>query len=169
MVTLGVMSKNNEVVAIKASGVSLYRLAWPIIGTGAVLAPGFCCSSNTYLPYFNQRQDALLNQIHGKPAQTYLNPHRSWIPGASSGTINKKFYNYQIFDAENKPILFGGLNVFELDKDTFQFRRRIHASARDWSPEQNVWILKDGWVRDFDADNGSHYHPRHFRCIRQRN
>jgi LPS export ABC transporter permease LptF/LPS export ABC transporter permease LptG len=149
MVTLGVMSKNNEVVAIKASGVSLYRLAWPIIGTGAVLAAGLLLLSNTYLPYFNQRQDALLNQIKGKPAQTYLNPHRSWIPGANSGTFNKKFYNYQVFDAESKPILFGGLNVFELDPITFQLRRRIHATRAEWSAEQNVWILKDGWVRDF--------------------
>ncbi len=163
MVTLGVMSKNNEVVAIKASGVSLYRLAWPIIGTGAALAAGLLLLSNTYLPYFNQRQDALLNQIRGRPAQTYLNPHRSWIPGASSGTINKKFYNYQIFDAESKPILFGGLNVFELDPVTFQLRRRIHATRAEWSPEQNVWIMKDGWVRDFDADNESHYHTTPFQ------
>lgn len=159
MVTLGVMSKNNEVVAIKASGVSLYRLAWPIIGTGATLAAGLLLLSNTYLPYFNQRQDALLNQIKGKPAQTYLNPHRSWIPGAGTGTLNKKFYNYQVFDAENKPVLFGGLNVFELDPVTFQLRRRIHATRAEWSPEQSVWILKDGWIRDFDASGAGHYSP----------
>src|SRR5581483_1897486 len=30
LVTLGVMSKNNEIVAIKASGTSLYRLAMPL-------------------------------------------------------------------------------------------------------------------------------------------
>jgi LPS export ABC transporter permease LptF/LPS export ABC transporter permease LptG len=159
MVTLGVMSKNNEVVAIKASGVSLYRLAWPIIGTGAALAGGLLLLSNTYLPYFNQRQDALLNQIKGKPAQTYLRPNRSWIPGASTGTSNKKFYNYQVFDPDNKPILFGGLNVFELDPETFQLRRRIHATRAEWSPEQNVWILKDGWVRDFENDPTGHSTP----------
>ena len=38
LVTLGVMSKNNEVVAIKASGVSLYRLAVPLILAGVLLA-----------------------------------------------------------------------------------------------------------------------------------
>src|SRR6266481_1126499 len=31
LVTLGVMSKNNEIVAIKASGISLYRLAIPLL------------------------------------------------------------------------------------------------------------------------------------------
>ncbi len=125
MVTLGVMSKNNEVVAIKASGVSLYRLAWPLIGIGAALACGLLLLSNTYLPYSNQRQDALLNQIKGRPAQTYR-PNRSWIAGTSTGTSSKKFYNYQVFDPYNN--LFGGLNVFELDPTTFELRRRIHAS-----------------------------------------
>jgi len=154
MVTLGVMSKNNEVVAIKASGVSLYRLAWPIIGTGAALACGLLLLSNTYLPYFNQRQDALLNQIRGRPAQTYLQ-HRSWMPGST----NNKFYNYQVFDPDGKPIIFGGLNVFELDPATFELRRRVHASRAEWSPEQNVWILKDGWVRDFENGQTSRYTP----------
>jgi LPS export ABC transporter permease LptF/LPS export ABC transporter permease LptG len=155
MVTLGVMSKNNEVVAIKASGVSLYRLAWPIIGTGAALACGLLLLSNTYLPYFNQRQDALLNQIKGKPAQTYLRPNRSWMPGST----NNKLYNYQVFDPDGKPIIFGGLNVFELDPTTFELRRRVHASRAEWSPEQNVWILKDGWVRDFENGQTSRYTP----------
>jgi len=155
MVTLGVMSKNNEVVAIKASGVSLYRLAWPIIGTGAALACGLLLLSNTYLPYFNQRQDALLNQIKGKPAQTYLRPNRSWMPGST----NNKFYNYQVFDPDGKPIIFGGLNVFEVDPTTFELRRRVHASRAEWSPEQNVWILKDGWVRDFEHGETSRYTP----------
>jgi LPS export ABC transporter permease LptF/LPS export ABC transporter permease LptG len=163
MVTLGVMSKNNEVVAIKASGVSLYRLAWPIVGTGALLAAGLLLLSNTYLPYFNQRQDALLNQIRGRPAQTYLRPNRSWIQGASTGTPNRKFYNYEIFDPESKPVLFGGLNVFEVDPVTFQLRRRIHATRAEWSPELSVWVLKDGWVRDFDAGNESTSHYSQFQ------
>ena len=45
----------------------------------------------------------------------------------------QKFYNYQIFDPESKPVLFGGLNVFELDPETFQLRRRIHATRAQWS------------------------------------
>src|SRR5581483_8824847 len=34
LVTLGVMSKNNEIVACKASGISLYRLAIPLLFAG---------------------------------------------------------------------------------------------------------------------------------------
>jgi LPS export ABC transporter permease LptG/LPS export ABC transporter permease LptF len=149
LITIGVMSKNNEVVAFKASGVSLYRLAWPIIGASALLGLGLLTLENTYLPYFNQRQDALRSEIKGKPAQTYL-PTRSWIKGTDD-----KVYNYELFDPDKN--LFGGLNVYELDAVTFQLKRRVYANRAQWSPEQNVWVLEGGWVRDFNGDQITHF------------
>jgi LPS export ABC transporter permease LptF/LPS export ABC transporter permease LptG len=144
MITLGVMSKNNEIVAFKASGVSLYRLSWPVIGAAAVLAFSLLVLDNTYLPYCNQRQDALLNEIKGRPPQTYLHPNRSWIFGTAD-----KIYNYQLFDPDRN--LFGELNVFEIDPKTFQLRRRVYAERALWSPETNAWLLEDGWIRDFQG------------------
>jgi LPS export ABC transporter permease LptF/LPS export ABC transporter permease LptG len=141
LVTLGVMSKNNEVVALKASGISLYRLAVPLLFAGLALAATMLVLDDTYLPYANQRQDALRNQIKGRPPQTYTHPQR-WIFGE-----NSKIYNYDLFDpAEN---LFGGLSVVELDTATFQIRRRIFANRARWSESQKLWVLESGWVRDF--------------------
>ena len=62
------LSKNNEIVAFKASGISLYRLALPLLLCGVVLAGALLLLDDTYLPYANQRQDALRNQIKGTPA-----------------------------------------------------------------------------------------------------
>jgi LPS export ABC transporter permease LptF/LPS export ABC transporter permease LptG len=152
LITIALMSKNNEIVAMKASGVSLYRLAWPLIGASAVLALGLITLDNTYLPYFNQRQDALRAIIKGKPAQTYLRPNRSWISGSSN-----KFYNYEVFDPDNN--LFGGLNVFEVDPQTFQLSRRVFASRAIWSPKLNTWLLESGWVRDFEGREVARYTP----------
>ena len=92
LVTLGVMSKNNEIVACKASGISLYRLAMPLLLGGLTLAATMIIVDDVYLPYTNQRQDALRNQIKGKPPQTYTRPQR-WIFGE-----NGKIYNYDLFD-----------------------------------------------------------------------
>src|SRR6202795_4253475 len=91
LVTLGIMSKNNEIVAIKASGISMYRLAVPLLLAGLALAVTMIVLDDTYLPYANQRQDALRNQIKGKPPQTYTHPQR-WIFGE-----NSKIYNYDLF------------------------------------------------------------------------
>lgn len=141
LVTLGVMSKNNEIVACKASGISLYRLAVPLLFAGLALAGSMILLDETFLPYANQRQDALRNQIKGRPAQTYARPQR-WIFGE-----NAKIYNYDLFDpAQN---LFGGLSVVEIDPATFQMRRRVFASRARWSETQKKWLLEGGWVRDF--------------------
>jgi LPS export ABC transporter permease LptG/LPS export ABC transporter permease LptF len=141
LVTLGVMSKNNEIVACKASGISLYRLAVPLLFAGLALAASMIVLDETYLPYANQRQDALRNQIKGRPAQTYAHPQR-WIFGN-----DEKIYNYDLFDPTQN--LFGGLSVVELDPATFQMRRRVFATRATWSDSQKVWVLEGGWVRDF--------------------
>jgi len=141
LVTLGIMSKNNEIVAIKASGISMYRLAVPLLLAGLTLALAMIGLDDTYLPYANQRQDALHNLIKGRPPQTYTHPQR-WIFGESS-----KIYNYDLFDPTQN--LFGGLTVLEIDPVTFQVRRRVFAARARWSETQKVWILEGSWVRDF--------------------
>jgi len=143
LVTLGIMSKSNEIVAIKASGISLYRLAVPLLLAGLALAAIMIVLDDTYLPYANQRQDALHNLIKGRPPQTYTHPQR-WIFGE-----NYKVYNYDLFDpAQN---LFGGLSVLEIDPANFQLRRRIFASRAQWSESQKLWVLEGSWVRDFSG------------------
>jgi LPS export ABC transporter permease LptF/LPS export ABC transporter permease LptG len=152
LVTLGVMAKNNEVVAFKASGVSLYRLNLPLLLTGLLLAFGMFAMDNAYLPYANRTQDALRNQIKGRPAQTYFHPAHQWIFGQGS-----KLFNYNVFDSDHD--LFGGLSVFELNPKTFQLRRRIFADRAMWEPKLGVWILENGWVRDFDGERITRYLP----------
>lgn len=152
LVTLGVMTKNNELVAFKAAGVSLYRIALPLLAAGVLAASGLFALDTTYLPYANQRQDALRNAIKGRPSQTYYQPQRQWIFGD-----NSKIYNYQLFDPDKQ--LFGGLSVFELDPATFAVKRRIYAERAQWAPQQSAWILQSGWIRDFANGKVTHYEP----------
>jgi LPS export ABC transporter permease LptF/LPS export ABC transporter permease LptG len=149
LVTLGVMSRNNEIVACKASGVSLYRLAMPLLLAGFSLAATMIILDDLYLPYTNQRQDALRNQIKGKPAQTYTRPQR-WIFGE-----NGKIYNFDLFEPDKN--LFAGLTVVELEPGTFRVKRRVFANRARWSDSQNVWVLESGWVRDFQDGSVEKY------------
>jgi LPS export ABC transporter permease LptF/LPS export ABC transporter permease LptG len=157
LVTLGLMAKNNEIVAFKAAGVSLYRLALPLLAMGLAIAAALLVLDDTYLPYANQRQDALRNQIKGRPAQTFFQTRRRWIFGEKS-----KIYNYELFDSDRS--LFGGLNVIELDPATFQMRRRVYANRAVWDPAQKSWELESGWVRDFSGGAVESYLP--FRSYR---
>jgi LPS export ABC transporter permease LptG/LPS export ABC transporter permease LptF len=146
LVTLAILAKNNEVIALKASGVSLYRVVLPLLLAGCLVSGGMFLLDDTFLPYANQRQDALRNMIKGRPPQTYFEPAHQWIFGE-----NTKIYNYELFDPDKQ--LFGGLQVFELDPTTFQIRRRVFAARASWDPNQSTWILTEGWVRDF-GNNG---------------
>ena len=99
LVTLAILAKNNEVIAFKASGISLYRLILPLTLAGCLIAGGMFLLDDTILPYANQRQDALRNQIKGRPAQTYFQPARQWILGEDN-----KIYNYELFDPDQQAI-----------------------------------------------------------------
>jgi len=151
LVTLGVMSKNNEIVAFKASGISLYRLAFPLFLAGLAIALSLLILDDTYLPYANQQQDAYRAIIKGKPPQTYTRPQR-WILGE-----NYKVYNYDLFDPKEK--FFGGLSIIELDPANFEMRRRVFAMRARWLEGEKTWVLESGWVRDFSTGAVERYAP----------
>jgi LPS export ABC transporter permease LptF/LPS export ABC transporter permease LptG len=152
LVTLGVLAKNNEIVAFKAAGISLYRVSLPLLTMGLILAGGLVLLGDTYLPYANRRQDELFNEMKGRPPQTYRSPQHQWIFGE-----NSKIYNYDLFDSDHN--LFGGLSVFELDPTTFELRRRVYATRAHWFAQQHTWILESGWVRDFQDGRVTSYVP----------
>ena len=95
LITFGLMERSNEVTAIKATGISIYRIIVPVLIICSAIAGSLFFFDQFYLPHANKRQDALRNQIKGKPAQTYLRPDRKWIFGQQS-TI----YYYQFFDVD---------------------------------------------------------------------
>ncbi|HUK24239.1 MAG TPA: LPS export ABC transporter permease LptF [Terriglobales bacterium] len=144
LVTLGLMQRSNEVTAIKATGISVYRIVVPILVVAAILAGGLFLFEQFYLPHANKRQDALRNEIKGKPAQTYLNPDRKWIFGQHSD-----IYYYQLFDSDRNE--FGNLSVFQFNPHTFQLVRRVFAERANWDERLHRWVCAQGWERDLQG------------------
>ncbi|HYP08088.1 MAG TPA: LptF/LptG family permease [Bryobacteraceae bacterium] len=143
LVTFGILTKNNEVTAMKACGVSLYRLAIPVFAASAVLSAALFAFDYYVIPDANKTQDAIRNQIKGRPTQTYLDPNRKWIFGAGSSRI----YYYKYFDPAAGVMVEP--HVYELEADTFRLKRHIFAERARWEPAMNTWIFQDGWSRDF--------------------
>ena len=141
LVAFGVMSKNNEITAMKACGVSLYRLALPVLVTSLALSGALFGFDHYVVTNANLIQDALRNKIKGKPVQTYLNPQRQWIFGRGSRIFYYKYLN----DTEG---VLGGVSVYELEPKTFRLHRHISAERARWEPALKTWIFQNGWVRD---------------------
>jgi len=81
LVTFGVLNRNSEIVAMKATGISLYRLVVPIVSIAGIVAVSLFLFAQFYMPQANRRQEALHNIIKGRPPQTVLHPEQNWIFG----------------------------------------------------------------------------------------
>jgi LPS export ABC transporter permease LptG len=152
LITFGLMQRANEITAMKASGVSIYRVIVPVLLVAVMAAGTLFFSDQFYLPYTNKRQDALRNRIKGKPAQTFLNPSHKWIFGQHS-TI----YYYDFFDSDRAQ--FDGLSVFQFDPATFRLTRRIYADRAHWDNHLSRWICTQGWDRQFEGAAIQGFHP----------
>jgi LPS export ABC transporter permease LptG/LPS export ABC transporter permease LptF len=155
LVTFGVLNRNSEVVAMKATGISLYRLVVPVVSISAVLAICLFLFDQYYLPQANRKQEELRSTIKGRPPQTFLHPEQKWIFGQPrSGETSRIFY-YQFFDPNTEG--FANLSVFEFDPATFAITRRIFASRAYWNSRTRSWTFQNGWVRDFDGATQTRY------------
>jgi len=150
LVTFGLLQKSNELTAMKATGISLYRLIVPVVALAATLSFTLFLFDQFYLPHANKRQDALRNEIKGKPAQTYLNPQRRWIFGA-----HHEIYYYEFFDGERNQ--FANLSVFNVDPTTFALSARTFASRVFWNDSLRKWVFEQGWVRSLTATQVQDY------------
>ena len=156
LITFGSLNRGSELTAMKATGISLYRVVAPILVLAAVLAAALFAFNESYLPAANRRQQALRAEIKDKPAQTFLLAGRKWISGQSdkAGEPARIFY-YQAYDSVRE--VFANLSVFEFDPKTFTLQRRIYAASARWDPSINQWIFDNGWQRSFSGKTVSSY------------
>jgi LPS export ABC transporter permease LptG/LPS export ABC transporter permease LptF len=158
LIMFGLMQKSNEITAMKATGVSIYRTVIPILVIAIMLAGGLFVLDQWYLPYANKRVETLRNLIKGKPAQTYLRPDRKWIFGEShkrsDGTEeNRKIYYYEAFDPDRNT--FASISAFELNPHSFQMVKRVYAARSRWAEHLQKWTFENGWQRSWSNAPGA--------------
>ncbi|MDE3180570.1 MAG: LptF/LptG family permease, partial [Acidobacteriota bacterium] len=151
LVCFSLLTKTSQVTAVKAAGISLYRIAVPVILAAALASGAMFLMGDEYLPATNQRQDALRNEIQGRPAQTFYRSGWQWMFGQSN-----RIFNYRFFDPDHN--VFADLSVFDFDS-SFHINRRVFARRAFWEPHVNEWILEDGWVRELQGGKVSGYSP----------
>ena len=151
LVNFSLLTKSNQIMAIKAAGVSLYRISAPILGIAALLSACMFLLGDQYLPETNQRQSAYRNEIKGRPPQTFFRPDVQWIFGESG-----RLYNYRFLDPDRN--VFANLSVFEFDS-SFQLTRRLYAARAFWEPHIPGWVLEDGWQRDLQGGKVTTFQP----------
>ena len=156
LVTFSVLNRNSEIIAMKATGISLYRLVIPVVSIAVCIALCLFLFDQFYLPQANRRQESDRNVIKGRPPQTYLHPEAQWIfgPKSAPGQPGCIFY-YEFFDADTNE--FANLSVFEFNPATFQLTGRIFAQRAVWDEDSRAWRFENGWERQIQGSNVTSY------------
>ena len=149
LVTFSLLHRSSELTAMKATGISIYRLVIPVFVIAAVLAGGLFAFDQYYLPQANRKQEALRNTIKGRPAQTTLNPDQKWIFGQQRPGEPGRIFYYQFFDPDQNA--FANLSLFEFDPTTFALTKRIFASRAVWNEDKRAWRFENGWERSLQG------------------
>jgi LPS export ABC transporter permease LptF/LPS export ABC transporter permease LptG len=144
LVTIGVLTKNNELIVMKACGISLYRIAMPMVvcavGAGLVLF----ALEETVLGPANRRAERLNDAIRGRITATNA-INRQWVIG-SRGEI----YHYDFIDPETRRML--GVSVYEFPPGMERISRRTFAERASVDAQvPTLWHLERGWTRAFSS------------------
>lgn len=140
MLMLGIMNKNNEILALKSSGLSLFNLAYPLIVVSLLIGIGSFFLSESFVPITSAKANDIWNiQVEKRHSQgTYTLSHL-WYKGKNS------IYRIRTYDKRTKTI--EGLSIFFFDRD-FNLRRRIDAKKATWT--QEGWLLNEGLIQEID-------------------
>jgi len=139
LVTVALLTKNSEIVVIKACGISLYRAALPMVVAAVVAGSALFALDQTVLGPANRRAEALDGAMRGSPLGRL---DRQWVVGRE-GTI----YHFAYFDAERQR--FVSLRTYELDRNMRGLTRQTYAEQAA-HVDGDRWRVERGWTRTFD-------------------
>ena len=131
---LGKMVQNNELMAMKSAGLSIYRISMPIFLSTFLICLGFAVFYNWVAsPAYH-----LASKIQQKMP---LRRNRNVVFQG----INKRLFFILNLDLEQKSI--DRMTIYDFD-DRDRLGREIYAQTARWG--KGVWNLKNGFVRQFE-------------------
>lgn len=144
LLTLGVLSKNNEITAMKAGGISLYNITAPLLILTFFISLFILIGNETIVPYATQKfYHVKYVVIEKTPPKIFFKQNMVWFKG-SDNTI----FNIHLLDIKNNQIK--GITVFKFDPD-FNLTERI--DAKEMLYEKDGWHLIEGVSRKFIKDS----------------
>jgi LPS export ABC transporter permease LptG len=142
LMTFSLLSRKNEIMACKALGVSLYRLALPALAF-ALAVTLFCTYlQSEVLPASNEKVAQLKDRIRGnQTVRTYRRADRQWLFGQG-----RYIYNYLHYDPQQQSLQ--RLQVFDFDAGHRLTRRLLTETAQYIG---DAWVFSKGWSRSFSG------------------
>jgi len=148
LVTIGVLTKNSELIVMRACGISLYRTAVPLVVFALSASAILFLIEERVLATANRNADRLKHIIRTGSPQTFGVLNRKWIVGR-----NGEVYHYQFYDPRRREL--NSLSVFDFDDAAHTIRSRMFAAKATYAPSAgpggpvSSWRMEQGWSREF--------------------
>ncbi|MBI5968801.1 MAG: LPS export ABC transporter permease LptG [Deltaproteobacteria bacterium] len=142
IVTLGLMSRHNEILAMKAGGISLWRTSFPILGVVVIIYFILLGINELILPATNQNVRTIYDLIiYRKMPVAAFKQSQIWIHS------HQAIYNIQLYRPERD--ILEGITLYRFDPN-FQLRERVDARSARW--KEGHWIFSEASVTQFARD-----------------
>jgi len=139
IITLGTMSRHNEIMAMKSGGISLWRIVFPIMGAAIVIYLALLGLSEWVTPEANQRARAMREWIvHKKKPVAAFKESQIWIHS------HQAIFNIKLYHPEQD--LLEGITVFRFGP-AFQLVERIDARSARW--QDGRWTFTEASLTSF--------------------
>jgi len=137
------LSRYHELTALKAAGVSLYRVSAPVLGVGLLVAIGAGLFQELALPALNERGDEVDRvKIRGQAPKHLQSRQRLWVRSADT-----RFYRVELLNPATNDLY--GVTILEVDRD-FRLTGRLDARRAQWTA--GGWEVSEGAFREVSRD-----------------
>jgi LPS export ABC transporter permease LptF/LPS export ABC transporter permease LptG len=141
------LSRSNELTALKAGGVSLYRVSLPVFGLAVVVTFSSLVFQEVVMPFMNRRAVEIdESKIKRRTMPELRKRTQIWYRGREDGAAESRIYHIELLDPGNRQM--NGVTVLSLGAD-FGMRRRWDAREMRWSDAEDAWQLANGVRREF--------------------
>jgi lipopolysaccharide export system permease protein len=143
LMTYSTFSKFNEVTAMKANGISLYRIAFPALIFAAIVSICLFYFSEMITPTAIQKTEYIIKvDVQKQQSTGFFKQNEIWYRSHNA------IYKFGMFDVTKDSIHAVTINYLNPD---FTLAQRIDAESAEWKNGQ--WIFYDLMITHFDANN----------------
>lgn len=143
LLSLGTLSRHNEIIAMRAGGVSLARIVAPLLAGGLLVAAFGFVNNEFIMPEYSSRASYIRNvEIEKKQQRVMFQQHKLWLRGPDNSIANIGLVSPTRTE-------MAGMNIYLLNRD-FTLRGRIIADRLVW--EDNAWRLKNSRTFTYEND-----------------
>ena len=137
------LSRNHELTAMKAAGLSLYRISLPILLLGLAVTASAGVFQELVLPHLNELSEEVDQvKIRGQLPRHLRSRERLWMR-----TGDTRFYRIELLHPGTNDMW--GVTVLELDRE-FRLLQRLDARRAHWA--EGGWELTEGAFREIRPD-----------------